>query len=191
MTVAKWFVGIWAGIVLPAFPNVLHAQIPSPSEYEVKAAFLYNFAKFVEWPPAVLESADGSFTICVLGEDPFGRSVEGGFDGKTVQDKKLIFRTLARSSDASACQMVFISDSEDDHLPEILDRMKTQPSVLTVSDIDRFIQRGGMVGFTLDRNKVRFNVNLAAATDAHLKISSQMLKLAQTVTGSGAVKGEE
>ena len=174
-------IGLLAGLLIP-IDGALQAQSVSPSEYEVKAAFLFNFAKFVDWPREANPNPGASFVIGILGDDPFGKALEDQFNGKIVQDKKLVFMPLSGLQQASGCQVLFISASETDNLVTILGKVQ-RPPVLTVSDIDQFIQRGGMVGFTMDQNRVRFNINLAAADKAGLKISSQLLKLAKTVKG--------
>jgi hypothetical protein len=166
--------------LLISFLPVLHAETNALSEYDVKAAFLYNFAKFVEWPPEVFKNSGDSFVIGILGDDPFDKNLEAELNGKTVQDKKLVFKRLLNLQEASDCQVVFISASEEDLLSAILAKLQGSP-VLTVSDMKRFIQRGGMVGFSLDKNKVGFNVNRTVAEGAGLKISSQLLKLAKTI----------
>jgi hypothetical protein len=170
-----------AGLLISTYGG-LPAQPTSPTEYEVKAAFLYNFAKFVEWPPEATPKAGGSFVIGILGQDPFGKDLEDQFSGKSIQDKKVVFTQLSGLQEAAGCQVVFISASETDQLGTILGTLRTPP-VLTVSDMDQFIQRGGMLGFTIDKSRVRFNVNLTAAEKAGFKISSQLLKLAKTVNG--------
>jgi len=150
------------------------------TEYEVQAAFLYNFAKFVEWPPEVLKSSGDTFTLCVTGADPFGNDLDDELSGKMVRDKKLALKRIMQSKDISTCQVLFVSASEDNRLGALLSKINGLP-VLTVSDMDRFIDRGGMIGFSMDDNRVRFSVNLAAADKAGLKISSQVLKLAKAV----------
>src|SRR5258708_569261 len=184
VTMKRWDVracltiGALAGMWIPA-PGALQAQPAAPTEYEVKAAFLYNFAKFVEWPSRARPNKGDAFVIGILGQDPFGKDLEDQLNGKAVQDKKLVFIRLSNFQEASGCQVVFISSSKADDLGTILGTLRGPP-VLTVSDMDRFVQRGGMVGFPIEDNRVRFNINLAAADQAGLKISSQLLKLAKT-----------
>ena len=160
----------------------------SLTEYQIKAAFLYNFAKFVEWPAPTLEKIGDTFTIGIWGEDPFGEDLENELTGKMVQGKRLVLKKLTRLEDAPKCQVLFISASEKDKLPMALEILKGF-SVLTVSDIPSFIQRGGMVGFILDHNRVRFNINLEMAEKSDLKISSQLLKLAKTIKGKPPISG--
>jgi hypothetical protein len=167
--------------------GLLPAQHTRHDEYEVKAAFLYNFAKFVEWPPEAIDKTGESFVIGILGRDPFAKEWKDQLDGKVVQDRKLVFRRLSSPAEAAGCRVVFISDSEAGEVSDILAKLEGPP-VLTVSDVGRFIQRGGMVGFSVEQNKVRFSVNVTAAEKAGLKISSQLLKLAKTVKGKPSSK---
>jgi len=155
--------------------------VATPTEYDVKAAFLYNFAKFVEWPPDTFKEPTAPLTVCVLGDDPFGEALEKEFSGKTVQDRPIVFEPLDHHAPA-ACQVLFVSASERKRVDAILQDLQGPP-ILTVSDIHRFVKHGGMIGFTLEDDRVRFEVNLAAAEQAGLKISSQLLKLAKNVTG--------
>jgi len=156
------------------------AESISSREYEIKAAFLYNFAKFVEWPPDAFQKNPGHFVIGILGPDPFGSDLDDLLEGKTIQDKSLVLKRIAIPQDATSCHVLFISSAKEEELDSILIALKGLP-VLTVSDMDQFIQRGGVVGFTLEGKKVRFSINTKVADQAGLKVSSQLLKLAKTV----------
>jgi len=158
----------------------LSAQVQDapPSEYQVKAAFLYNFGRFVEWPPQ--PRPPSAFTICVLGQDPFGPVLDELIKGKTIQDLKVVVRRLERVEDAGDCRILFISSSEDVRLAHILATLHGR-SVLTVGEAERFAHRGGMINFRLEGAKVRFEINPDAAGQAGLTISSQLLKLARIV----------
>jgi hypothetical protein len=176
---SRSIVALLVGILLPVHSAVL-AQ-PSPlTEYEIKAAFLYNFAKFVEWPSDAFKNSGDAFVIGVLGEDPFGDAIEGELKGKSIQDKKLVFKRLSDPQEAPSCHVVYVSVSEREHLDTILNKLRAAP-VLTVSDMKGFIQRGGMIGLFLDKNKVAFSINQTVAESTGLKISSQLLKLAKTI----------
>ena len=158
----------------------LYAQRSNPSEYEVKAAYLYKLGKFVEWPDKVTPSTEDSFAICVLGKDPFGTTFDTTIAGESINGKKVVIKRLAKPHDAVSCRILFISSSEEGRLKEILlDLSKT--SVLTVSDMPQFARRGGMVEFVVDSNRVRFGVNLTSAERAGLTLSSQLLKVAISV----------
>jgi hypothetical protein len=159
----------------------LQAQKASPSEYEVKAAYLYNFGRFVEWPnqepnQAAAPSA-GPFTFCVLGQDPFGRDLDAILAGETINGVNTAAVRVSKLRDAVNCRVLFISSSEDSQLKQILVALEGT-SVLTVSDLPQFSQRGGMVQFVLDGKRVRFEVNLTPVEHAHLAMSSQLLKVA-------------
>lgn len=157
------------------------AQEAAPTEYQVKAAFLYNFGKFVEWPPQAQPS--NSFTICVLGQDPFGPVLDELIKGRSLQGKKLVARRPERVEDAGNCQILFISSSENGRLAQILGALRGR-SVLTVGEAERFAHRGGMINFRLEGSKVRFEINLDAAEHEGLTVSSQLLKLATIIRES-------
>jgi hypothetical protein len=160
----------------PAAP----AQSEPLSEYQVKAAFLYNFAKFIDWPPETFPVGNAPIQVCMVGEDPFGPVLEHTFEGKTVNGHDLMIHHTNQVQQLKGCQIAFISDSERKHLPEILADLQGA-SVLTVGDSNQFAELGGMIGFTLENNKVRFEINLDAATRARLKISSKLLSVARIV----------
>ena len=149
-----------------------------PSEYEVKAAFLLNFARFVEWPP---EKGPGPFVVAVLGEDPFGPALDRTFEGNGVAGRSSEVRRLPRLEDAGRTQILFIGKSEERRLPAILAALRGT-HVLTVSDIPGFAERGGMIGLRLEEGRVRFDINPEPATESGLKLSSQLLKLARIVS---------
>jgi hypothetical protein len=158
-------------------PGAARAQ--GPSEYEVKAAFLYNFTKFVEWPPSAFAEGNGALRLCVLGDDPFGRGLNAALgEGEVVEGRRLTVvraETLAR---AGGCQVLFVSRSERERLPQILAPLKSSP-VLTVGDSKGFLDQGGIVNFILEGSKVRFEINPAAAEQAGIRISSKLLRLAR------------
>jgi len=159
---------------------------PQAPEYQVKAAFLYNFAKFVEWPAELLAN-DPSFVIGLLGEDPFGPLLDEAVAGKTVRDKRIVVKRFSRLEDAAGAHILFISDSEAGNVSRIVKGLSRTP-VLTVSDIERFAERGGMVQLETEQNRVRFAINVAAVERAGLKPSSQLLKLARIVPEGGAYR---
>lgn len=151
------------------------AQSAAYSEYEVKAAFLFNFAQFVKWP-----SAGGQMTIGILGDDPFGGALEKTVQGESVDGRKLTIRRARKAEDLKNCQIVFIANSEGGHLNAILSTL-AGTNVLTVGDLDGFVKQGGAIGFISSGEKVRFEINTAAAQRAGLSISSRLLKLASRV----------
>lgn len=170
-------------ITFAFFPVDAQSQAP---EYKVKAAFLYNFAKFVEWPAETL-AKDPSFVIGIVGEDPFGKLIDEAVAGKTVRDKPIVVKRFSRIEDAAGAHILFISNSEAEHVPRIVKQLNRAP-VLTVSDINRFAERGGMVQLETEQSRVRFAINIAAVERAGLKPSSQLLKLARIVPEGGALR---
>ena len=154
--------------------NVYAAEL---QEYELKAAFLYNYALYVEWPDKITAPPKDHFQICLLGSDPFEGHLEKILGPKNVSGKPIRIRKLAKTNEFGSCQMLYISAPETKHLAEILNAAKKYPT-LTVSDIPEFTKKGGMINFVLHDNKVRFFINNTVATEDGLKISSQLLKLA-------------
>lgn len=149
------------------------------SEYQVKAAFLYNFAKFVEWPERAYSGPAANIVFCVMGEDPFGDDLNV-IKGKTVKEHKVAIKRISGDADAQTCHILFISRSEEGRLEEALSALGKAP-VLLVGDMERFARRGGMINFLMEKNRVTFEVNAEAAKKAGLSVSSQLLKLARQV----------
>jgi hypothetical protein len=154
-----------------------------PSEYQVKAAYLYNFGRFVEWPAKVTTATTGSFTICVLGEDPFGQALDATLAGEMIGNQKVAARRISNPQEAVDCQILFISSSEAKRLNKIVEALGDS-AVLTVSDIPQFSQRRGMIQLVLEGNRIRFEVNLTATQRAGLTLSSELLKVATAVRKS-------
>jgi hypothetical protein len=153
------------------------AQETQPSEYQVKAAFLFNFAKFVEWPPESFAGETSPLAIGILGDNPFGSALEGTVQDKTINSHSLAIRQFHSVAEATNCQVLFISASEKKRLAEIFAGLRGT-SVLTVSETDGFTEAGGMINFVLENKKIRFQINDEAAKAARLKISSKLLSLA-------------
>lgn len=162
-------------------PGWAAAQNGGAGEYQVKAAMLYNLTKFVDRPNESAGNAPTSFTVCVIGRDPFGSSLDA-LKGRPVKGQKLHVSHLSGSEEIGTCQLLFVSSSEKRNLATIL-AAANRRSVLTVSDLGRFAASGGMIGFVEVEGKIRLEVNLDAAQNASLKISSQLLKLARVVKG--------
>ncbi len=167
---------VWALIAVSS----LHAQQSKPAEYEVKAAYLYNFGRFVQWPAKVAAAKGDTFAFCVLGQDPFGPTLDATIASETIDGKQVMAKRISRPQDALNCRVLFISSSEDNRLKEILGVLG-KASVLTVSDMPQFSLRGGMIQFLLEGNRIRFEVNLTTAESAGLTLSSELLKVALTV----------
>src|SRR6202050_89558 len=149
------------------------AQAQPATEYQVKPAFLFTFARFVEWPVDALPSADSALQICVLGQDPFGGDFEQVIVDKTVNGHRIEIAHPDGVPQARACQILFISASETAHLRTILTGLKGA-SVLTVGDVPGFAILGGVINFVLDDGRVRFEINVKAAELDHLKISARL-----------------
>ena len=168
-------------------PGALAATLPQAqpqseplTEYQIKAAFLYNLAKFVEWPGDPLSDSQAPIVLGIVGEDPFGKALDAVILGKTVNGRGLVVRRLGRGGDLRTCRILFISSSEKRHLAQILESLKGS-SVLTVGEADGFVQSGGVIQLLLEESRVRFEINPDAAARARLKISSKLLALARIV----------
>jgi hypothetical protein len=151
-------------------------------ERQVKAAFLYNFAKFVEWPSDILPDASGEMVLCLLGDGSLGEPLESTVAGKTVRNHRLVVRNVYNADEARQCHVLFLTSADPVAWRGILGSLEGAP-VLTVGDGETFARRGGIIAFKMEGNKVRFAINADAASRARLQISSQLLKLAAFVIG--------
>ena len=178
---ATWISGLILALLLATENG--RGQAPSSSEYqikvyELKAAFLYNFAQFVDWPPAAFADAASPLVIGVLGDNPFGDLLEKTIRGKTLNNRRLETKPIRSLAEATNnCHMLFISSSEKDRLPEIFATLRGT-RILTVGETPGFTETGGMINFVMEGGKIRFQINDAAAKSAGLKISSKLLNLA-------------
>lgn len=152
----------------------------SPSESVVKAGFIYNFAKFTEWPPAAL-AVGGSVQFCMTGPDPQG-AVSQAMEGKPLQGRALVVRRNVRSDELRSCHIVYISDTDERRQGEALRAIRGLP-VLSIGDAEGFAEVGGMIGLVAEGGRIQFEVNAEVAHAAGLKISSQLMRLARTVRG--------
>lgn len=150
----------------------------APAANEVKAAFLCNFAEFVEWPAGHRDG--GPVVIGILGEDPFGELIDQAAQARSLPAGEIQIRRLASAEEAAEVEILFVSDSEADHLHKILETLRYS-AVLTVGDIPDFATTGGVIGLKVEDKRVRLEINVAAATRAGLVISSRLLNLAQLV----------
>lgn len=162
-----------------SFPSVANQHLDP--EYLVKAAFLYNFAKFVRWPVEDFPEKGEQIELCVLAEDRFQPELRT-INGKSVQGRTLSLRSVADIEEVDRCHLLFLTPSQDERVEDVINRLQTQ-HVLTVSDIHDFARRGGIIGLVTIDNKIRFEINLDAARRAGLKISSNLLRLATIVGG--------
>jgi YfiR/HmsC-like len=167
------------------FPTVLPAQAKPSREYELKAAFLFNFAKFVEWPSNAFANPEAPFLVCVLGPDPFGSVLDDALRGKAIAEHSVNVIRVQHVADISGCQILFVAASESHLLPEILAKLHGQ-CVLVIGETNDFASLGGVIQFTLEENRVRFFINTDAADRAGLKISSKLLALAKIVRDASA-----
>ena len=174
----RWFAALLfvAGLVIPS----AIAQKSRPTEYDVKAAYLLNFGKFVR-------QTDGqepriSFDICLMGHDQMGQTIDDLAANQTIDNLAVHVRRIPDVTQSKGCMVLFISADEDEHLREDL-AILASTNVLTVSDAADFLDRGGMIQFLLIQNHVRFAVNLNAVNRAHLVLSSELLRVASSVIG--------
>jgi len=149
------------------------------TEYQIKAAFLLNFARFIDWPAAPSGGFD-PLNFCVLGRDPFGSALEEAMEGQSVHGQPVQVRRIADVSELSSCQAVFLPGSEMYRSDELIKALSDR-SVLTVGEAKDFALRGGVINFVMQEGKVRFQINPAAAARAHLKINFRLLQLAVIV----------
>jgi hypothetical protein len=153
------------------------AQQPQISEYKVKAAFLFNFAKFVEWPPEAFASADSPFVIGVFGENPFGDDLADTVRNKTINNHPFSIKVVKSLGECTNCHMLFVSIQEKKRVSEILGEIRNA-SVLSVGEMDGFTEAGGVINLVRDGQKFRFEINTDSAKKSNLKISSKLLGLA-------------
>ena len=170
---------LWLMLALVFIPDAALGQ-DSAGEYELKAAMLCNLTRFVGWPAAAYADAQAPTVLCVLGRDPFGDSLTSVASGQTDRGRPLQIRHIANSKEIRGCHVVYISTSERKNIAQILAMLKGT-SVLTVGEMAQFAARGGMIQFSLEEKQVRFEVNLEAASESDLKISSRLLVLARVV----------
>lgn len=161
------------------------ARALGASEYEIKAAFLFNFAQFVEWPANAFQDADSPVAFCVLGHDPFGAVLERTLDGETIRNRRVLIRRFRRVAELESCQLVFVSASERARLADLLPALSSRP-VLTVGEVEGFGSAGGIINFYLEDQRVRFEINQVAARRAGIEISSELLHLGKLVETDSA-----
>jgi len=165
--------------VWPAAPSA-RAQAEPPTEYQLKAAFLFNFAKFTDWPGEGFASAESPFLVCVLGKDPFGRMLDDTLQGKLIAQRPVVIERLRDVAAGRRCQVVFVSRSESSRLAAIFQALR-RSSTLLVGETDGFARAGGAIELTLEEDRVGFIINPDAAGRAGLRFSSKLLALARIV----------
>jgi YfiR/HmsC-like len=154
----------------------------SMPEYQVKALFLLNFIKYVDWPPGSFSGDNTPVIIAVYGEDRFGDSLKRAVQGKTIAGRRIIIQFFGKNDAMVKCNILFISDSERAYLGEMLNKIKGLP-VLTVGESDLFLEKGGMINCVKKEGKIRLEINLDSARQAKLQISSKLLSVADVVKG--------
>ena len=154
-----------------------------PSEYQVKAAYLFNFAKYLEWPAGAFASPQAPLTLCVSGRDPFGGAL-AAYERRTVQSRELRVRRGVGLDDLRGCHMLFLAESEERNVKQFLRAAASLP-IITVSDIDGFTEAGGTIGLVEADERVQFEINLASAQRAGVKVNSQLMRVARNTRGKG------
>ena len=165
-------------LVIATFAMPVRAN--APSEHQVKAAFLYNFANFVRWPAVALGPAGAPMKVCVVGADPFGVALDDAFRGQIVQERSVEISRGPTLATVGRCHILFLSQSEQGRWPEWLKELRGVPT-LTVADGPPLVRLGGMVSFVVEAKRVRFEINRSAAEHAGLRVSSKLLALAKIV----------
>ncbi len=160
------------------------AKASASREYRIKAAFLYNVAKFTVWPAAAFADAKAPLRLCVLGEDPFHGAL-AALEGRTVKNRAIVASRLASTDSPEKCHLLFVSASEGKRVGTILESLRGMP-VLAVGDTPRFARSGGIIRLETVENRVRFEINVEAAHHAKLKLDSRLLRLGRIVGKSGA-----
>jgi hypothetical protein len=151
-------------------------------EYQVKALFLLNFVKYVDWPVEAFPDASASIVIGVLGENTIGEELDNAVKDKNINGRKIVIHRIAHVENLNQCHILFISNSEKKHLNEIFAKTKTRP-VLTVGETEHFAQQGGIINFVKKEGKVRLEINADSAVQSGLQISSKLLNVADVVRG--------
>ncbi|MFP5227727.1 MAG: YfiR family protein [Acidobacteriota bacterium] len=178
-----FFVTILGGIVPGILPRSGWAQ--KPSRDDVQAAYLYNFGKFVRWP----QGADqGPMVVCIAGTDPVGQAVARLVDGESISGRSVEERNVSVPDAVAACSILFVGAAEREQTPKFLAAAEGRP-ILTVGDTPDFLALGGMIAFVPVGDHIRFSVNLDACGHHRIGVSSELLKVAVTVTGNPGTGG--
>jgi len=152
----------------------------APTEYQVKAVFVYNFSRFVDWPPQTFTAPDEPFVICILGGDPFGARLDEAVRGEQIDRHPLLVRRFRNLGEIGDCRILYIDRSESAQLQQILAALDHR-GTLTVSDLDDSSKRGVMIQFTTENNRIRLRINVESARASGLTISSKLLRSAEIV----------
>jgi hypothetical protein len=177
LTGIRLLAGMLAFALLLNFQQT-NAQNKPALEYQIKAAFLYNFTRFVSWPSSAFNSPTTPFVIGIVGHDPFGSYLEDIIDQEKVDEHPIVIQRYRDVKDINNCQLIYISAGDDDKIKEVIAAVARQ-NVLTVSDADKFVNWGGVISFFKEDNKLRVQINIAAAKAAGVEISSKLLKISK------------
>jgi len=178
---------LWIALLAAGLSQSAQAQ-SAPEEYQVKAAFLFHFAQFVDWPAGVLNSGDTSLKLCIFDDEPRRQKLQSTIDGKVVGTRVLQVRLISQPPEIQGCNILFLSRDEARRQTTILKSLRGLP-ILTVGETPNFLSDGGMICFHIEEDRVRFDINLGGAESSHLKISSRLLLLATSVTQTGTPNG--
>jgi len=169
------------GFIIASAMITAQAQAPTAySEYQVKAAQIYKFAKFVEWPSLSGTDLNRPVVVGILGEDPFGQDIEAVIGGKTADGRRLVIKRFPKLQSLGPCHILFVSSSQRNSLRQVFAAVKGS-GVLTVGETDQFAQEGGVIQFVIDGGKVHLVINQAAAERAGVKISAKLLAMARVI----------
>ena len=186
----NWFVGVVRVtrivtaivLMLSGWSNSARAAT-SPTEYELKAAYLVNFARFVKWPAQKLSTSDTPFVIGVVGDDSFASAIDSAVHGTKVYEHRVVARRVSGGEELRRCHLLFVSRTGDGRMPALIADLRDQP-ILTVGESDKFISLGGMINFTTISDTIHFEINRAAAEKTGLKVDSRLLSLAKIADAS-------
>ena len=190
---SRLIVAVLLSLSVAVGANAQSTASAASSEYLIKAGFIYNFAQLVQWPSAAFSQADSPIVIGILGTDPFGTSIDRVVENKKLDGRSLVVKRLRWSKDLkelTECNILFVGSSEKEHIPDLINMVKWLP-ILTIGETPGFAARGGIINLTLEDNKVRFEVNIGAAKQANLNISSRLLALAKIVPQGAEGKKSE
>jgi hypothetical protein len=190
---SRLIVAVLLSLSVAVGANAQSSASAASSEYLIKAGFIYNFAQLVQWPSAAFSQADSPIVIGILGTDPFGTSIDRVVENKKLDGRSLVVKRLRWSKDLkelTECNILFVGSSEKEHIPDLINMVKWLP-ILTIGETPGFAARGGIINLTLEDNKVRFEVNIGAAKQANLNISSRLLALAKIVPQGAEGKKSE
>lgn len=166
-------------------PSLSRSQAPDSGGYQLKLAFLYNFAKFVEWPPGAFPQSNAPVLVGIVGHDPFTIDMEEQVCGRSANGHPILLKRLRPGDALRGCHIIFISAAENKNLPAILANLKGA-SVLTVGETDTFATNGGVIRFFVENNTLHFEINPDVAAQTGLRISSRLLALAKIVRNAAA-----